>query len=435
MPRMTRTRIAFISLMICALCVLGTFRVHAETAEELQAKIDTQNSEVAKLEQEIAQYTKQLADIASQSKSLSGDIKSLDIAKKKLLTDIKITQDKIKAKNLVIKDLELEIGDKSEAIDTSKSAIEFGIKSINEEEHKNILESILSEGTISDSWKKIDALLSIRQALSTHIEILAKTKAALETSKATENKVRKDLLVLTGKLGDQKQIVDQNKKEKSQLLTETKNKESNYQTLLRQKKARMDALQAEISSYEAKLKFILDPSKLPTGVAFGWPVQDVYITQMFGKTSASGRLYASGTHNGVDFKALPGTAILAMADGQVLGTGDTDITCKGASFGRWVFIKYNNGLSSTYGHLSLIKANEGDMVKRGDIVGYSGNTGYSTGPHLHVSVYASTAVNVSEMPSKTCNGRIYRLPFAAMNAYLDPIKYLPPLNGKVPAVR
>ncbi len=71
-----------------------------------------------------------------------------------------------------------------------------------------------------------------------------------------------------------------------------------------------------------------------------------------------------------------------MADGVVGGVGDTDVQCKGASFGKFVFIKYNNGLASTFGHLSLIKASKGQVVSRGDVVGYSGSTGYSTGTYL-----------------------------------------------------
>ncbi|MBP6908661.1 MAG: M23 family metallopeptidase, partial [Candidatus Pacebacteria bacterium] len=114
--------------------------------------------------------------------------------------------------------------------------------------------------------------------------------------------------------------------------------------------------------------------------------------------------------------------------GTVLGTGDTDIACKGASFGKWVFIKYDNGLSSTYGHLSVISAKNGDRVEAGDVVGLSGNTGSSTGPHLHVAVYASEGVNVATVPSKSCGGKVFTQPIAALSAYLDPALYLPPIT-------
>jgi murein DD-endopeptidase MepM/ murein hydrolase activator NlpD len=89
-------------------------------------------------------------------------------------------------------------------------------------------------------------------------------------------------------------------------------------------------------------------------------------------------------------------------------------------------MEHNNGLSSTYGHLSLIKVSRGQKIKKGDIVGYSGNTGYSTGPHLHVSVYVGSAVEVKTIPSKSCPGKTLTQPIAPTNAYLDPMKYLPP---------
>jgi murein DD-endopeptidase MepM/ murein hydrolase activator NlpD len=118
-----------------------------------------------------------------------------------------------------------------------------------------------------------------------------------------------------------------------------------------------------------------------------------------------------------------GTPIYAVADGVVEGVGDTDKTCPKASFGKWVFIRHTNGLATAYGHLSLIKATEGQKVKAGDLIAYSGNTGHSTGPHLHLTVYASNGV--AERASASCKGKNYRMPIAPTNAYLDPLLYLP----------
>ncbi len=241
---------------------------------------------------------------------------------------------------------------------------------------------------------------------------------------------KNELLDLKSELADQKKIVEQNTKEKNKLLSQTKNNEANYQKLLKTRIAQKDAIEKELRDYESQLKYVLDPSKLPNAGVFSWPLDYVLVTQQFGKTVDSKRLYTSGSHGGVDFRAAVGTPVKSMGNGVVAGVGDTDTQCPGASFGKFVFIKYDNGLSSAFGHLSLIKANVGDKVLRGTIVAYSGNTGYSTGPHLHVSVYAPDSAEVKSLPSKSCPGKVLTQPIAATNAYLDPLYFLPPNYAK-----
>ena len=158
---------------------------------------------------------------------------------------------------------------------------------------------------------------------------------------------------------------------------------------------------------------------------FIWPLDNVRITQLFGVTADSKRLYKSGSHSGIDFGAKVGTPIKAVADGVVAGFGDTDLTCKGASFGRWILVKFDNGLASTYAHLSVISVVDNQRVKAGDIIGYSGNTGYSTGPHLHMTVYDASVVSAQTRPSISCGGKIYKMPIAPVGAYLDPRVYFP----------
>ena len=155
------------------------------------------------------------------------------------------------------------------------------------------------------------------------------------------------------------------------------------------------------------------------------------ITQRFGKTVDAKRLYVTGSHSGVDFRATIGTPVYAVADGTVQGVGNTDLTCPRASFGKWVFIVHNNGLATAYGHLSLIKAHQGEVVKAGDLIGYSGKTGHATGPHLHITVFAANGINgeegarVAERPSAACKGKNYTMPIAPTSAYLDPLLYFP----------
>ena len=265
--------------------------------------------------------------------------------------------------------------------------------------------------------------------LSDQIDELKSVKIELEDNKNEAELAKKKLVALKSELGDQKKINDQNTAEKNQLLKDTKNKESNYSKILADAVARKNALDVEVRNYESQLKFILDPRSLPSAGALSWPLSNIYITQLFGSTVDAKRLYTSGSHNGVDFAASLGTPVKSVASGVVLGTGDTDITCPRASYGKWVLVKHSNGLASLYGHLSLIKASKGDTVANGQLLGYSGNTGYSTGPHLHLTIIASSAAEIKSLPSKACNGKTYTMPVAPINAYLDPMIYLPRYKG------
>ena len=190
-------------------------------------------------------------------------------------------------------------------------------------------------------------------------------------------------------------------------------------------------MEAEMLDVESRLKVIVDSTKLPKygkGV-LKYPVAMPNITQYFGNTpfaSQNPQVYNGAGHNGIDFGVKSGTPLLAAAAGTVLGTGNTDTACSGVSYGKWVLIKHGNGLTTLYAHLSVIQVSQGQTVASGEKIGLSGNTGYSTGPHLHFTVLASDAVHISgptEYKSKVC-GTYMILPLSPRNGYLNPLSYL-----------
>jgi len=416
----------FIEILAITLFIIPFVFSYAQTVSDLNTRIAEKNQDIMQLEREIAAYQTQLDDLGKQKNSLSSSIAALDLTRKKLIADISLTQKKIDKTNLKIQNLSSQINTKEKSISVNSDAIKSEIRQVNEMELSSMMEIILSEKDFSFVWNDIENMATINSRIREHIIALREVKGELEDTRTETLDAKKELSDFKSELADQKKIVDQNTAEKKKLLAQTKNNEVNYQKLLKDRLTQKDAFEKELRDYESQLKYILDPSTLPSGGVLSWPLNSILITQVFGKTEAGKRLYANGTHNGVDFRASVGTPVKAMADGVVAGRGDTDTQCAGVSFGRFVLVKYNNGLASTYGHLSLIKANTGDKVARGDVVGYSGNTGYSTGPHLHVSLYAKNAVEVKTLPSKSCPGRILTQPIAPINAYLDPLFYLPP---------
>jgi len=96
----------------------------------------------------------------------------------------------------------------------------------------------------------------------------------------------------------------------------------------------------------------------------------------------------SRMHKGMDFRAGYGTPILAAADGRVSAAG------WGGGYGKIVRLSHAGGLSSVYGHMSRIVARSGTSVKQGQVIGYVGSTGLSTGPHLHYELHrGGVAIN------------------------------------------
>jgi len=342
--------------------------------------------------------------------------------------DIKKTKTQIDVANLAIKKLGINIQASTDKVSHYQSIISEELKNIQYSEDSSLIVNLLSQRNISDVLMEIDNLRTLNEELKKQIDTLGTEKKVLVQNKTQKEETKKELTTLQIELTGKKKVVEANTQEQSQILKETKSQEKIYQDLVKQRQAQKLALEKELFDYESTLKYTLNPALIPKpslAAMLSWPLDKVTITQLFGKTSASARLYVSGTHNGVDFGAKLGTPAKATASGVIIGAGDTDLTCKGASFGRWVLIKHDNGLATIYGHLSVIGVKEGQKVAVGDIIGYTGNTGYSTGPHLHISVYDGNAVHVENRPSVSCGGKIYRMPIAPIAAYLDPMVYFP----------
>jgi len=120
--------------------------------------------------------------------------------------------------------------------------------------------------------------------------------------------------------------------------------------------------------------------RLSLGELFMYPVQGRYITSNYGmrKDPISGKL---AFHTGIDFRANTGTTVMAALDGTV------SVVAENWLYGKYIIISHDNGYKTLYGHLNSFSVKQGDKVARGKKIGESGNTGYSTGAHLHFTIY------------------------------------------------
>ena len=419
----------FFYLVVISMCMQNT-QVFANTAvQSIQEQIANTNSQIQALDREIAQYQSQISQTTQKSNTLANIIKELTITRNKLLAEKKQIEKKITNTGFVITALNNDIKEEEGVVRNSQKSLAQMIKDLHRRDQTVLIEQLLSQENMSEASREYNDIISFNAEIKKLIISTQESVVTLESSKEKKEGEKKNLTTLQKNLTQKELAVVLAKKEKDTILKETKNTEAGYKKLLAEREKKRDEFEKALENYESQLKFILNPKSLPkegSGV-LSWPLDAVFVTQLFGKTISARRLYTSGSHSGVDFRASVGTPVKSMANGTVAGVGDTDIYCRGASFGKWVFIKYDNGLSSTYGHLSAIQAKAGQRVSTGDVVGLSGNTGHSTGPHLHVTVYASEGADVKTVPSLSCAGKTFIMPIAATKAYLDPMLYLPKL--------
>lgn len=415
--------LSILSLLACSTYIQAA---DESTIEELRRNIEAKNAQVSAINAEIKLLDSQIQTTSAQGQSLKGAISTLETSRAKLLKEIEATQGKVSSANLTIEQLGFEINNNQKKIDNSRLALADAIRNMNRAEDVSLAEAVLSNNNVSDVWNEIEMLSRFQLGVRQNMAEVEELKQQLTQKKAENEKQKQNLLGFKNELEDKKKIVDINKTEKAKLLSETQSKEAEYKKQIQEKKRLADAFLSEINSYEQQLKLIIDPTSYPssgTGI-LKWPVDNVYVTQNFGDTAFSRtNAYNGKGHNGIDFRASVGTNIKSALSGTIEGIGNTDTVPGCYSYGKWILVRHDNGLSTLYAHLSLIKVTVGQRVSTGEVIGYSGNTGYSTGPHLHFGVYASQGVKIVKYENSiNCKNAI--IPAADIRAYLNPLLYL-----------
>lgn len=167
-------------------------------------------------------------------------------------------------------------------------------------------------------------------------------------------------------------------------------------------------MQAQVGTGLAMVNHALPAGKTISGLKLAWPMVagSFTITQGFGPTSFA--LEPSlgpykHFHTGVDLAASPGNPVFSAADGVVVAVG------RGAfGYGTYVVVAHGGGVATLYGHLRGTNASVGQQVRRGQLIGLEGSTGYSTGPHLHFELRVFDQVTdpmpYLPIPGTTLNG-------------------------------
>ncbi len=365
--------------------------VNAGILDDLKQQIKEREQEIKQLEEQAAAYKQDLTETQKKKNTLQNQLATIEARIRKLRADINVTSVKISTAKLQIEGLTLEIYEKTKEIEGHKENIAGIIRTIYEYDKISLLELILENEKFSDFLSQVQYIELLQKNIQKDLESLKALKSILEEQKTEVEAKKNDLEVYNAQLYSQKQIEDGQKSQKDSLLWQTKGQEKKYQQLLTSVEEKQQQIREEIFEAEERLRLTLDPESIPkprSGV-FSWPNEGL-LTQYYGYTPYSKKLYKSGFHNGIDIAAGYGAPIRAARDGTIRAMGNTDKYCPRGAYGRWIAIEHDNNLTTFYSHLSAYgKYGIGDTVKEGTIIGYEGSTGYSTGSHLHFGVYAS----------------------------------------------
>ena len=386
---------AFLAVLtLLTLAAAGSVRpaYAAKTAAELEEE-QRKAAQIAALEQKKKEQQEKLKDLEKQiaeAKAKKEDVmvtkKLLDQRNQLLLEQIDDTQNQIDDAAAQIARYEL----------LEQEQYELFCQQVRSEEERGSLSylSVLFKATsMADLLNRMEFVNEVAEYNKTLIAAMKETRENIKAEK-TEMEAKE------AKLGEQQDELQGKLDETTKLMNEY----AADQKALEQMHAAEEKAADEIDAQIARL--IADSDVVPGSEGFIWPVStSKMISSPIGSRVAPGG-FGSTNHKGVDICNVGYTSsVYATKSGRVLLTNSSGW---GGGYGNYVVIDHGGGLTTLYAHMSVVKVSPGDTVSQGTVIGVTGNTGASTGPHLHYEVRTTTIVSGT-----------------SVTVYQNPLNYLP----------
>ncbi len=418
----------------------GSGDVLDEEVKTLRQQIEEKNSELKSLEEQRLELEKKLKETGEKKSSIQQELNSIAWRIDQLEVSIRSNSLTIEKLRLERESLGEDIKGIEEDIRNKKDTAGRLLVELQQKDSENFLVIFLKNNTLSESVSEIQSIMTLGDNLTKSANELRDLQTEL-IKKSNQVKTKEQNMEVEQKTLENRQyLVTEQKEQKQYLLAQTKSQEQEYEERI----AEVEKQQMEISdimtAIEERLRLTLDPSLLPVkrpGL-LSFPVKsDSCITQYYGYTEFAKQAYGTKFHTGLDFRAPLGDPVFAAADGKVAVVEDNDKNAwRKYQYGKYIILEHDNNLSTLYAHLSRQVIREGQTVAQGDIIGYSGNTGYSFGAHLHFGVYPTPVSgwrrSYSEEKARE-NGGLIEIPPAAglvpVGATIDPFDYLPSMKS------
>ena len=389
-----------LSLVLALLLLLGALpvSVFAASSAEIQKELDSLKAENKEIQRQIdgiqSQYDaaySDMADVVAQKEAIDQEITLLN-------SKIETTNAQIAAYSQLIADTQDELDSADEALRALSYEHRERIRVMEEQGNLTYWQVIFQANSFTDLLDRITMVEEINAADRRRIEqmriasdIVTATQMNLETEK-------QDLEAVRIHLAEDAALLAQRREASDQLLVELEKKAEEFQILLAESEVLQEELMQEIAAKEAELKEAKYDEELkrlamkgenpPSNATWITPVTGARLTSPFGQRLHP-VLKVYRMHNGIDLAIAQGTPIYATRAGKVTRTA-----YQAGGAGNYVSINHLDGFASIYMHMTHYVVKEGQTVSAGQLIGYVGSTGISTGPHLHFGVsYAGTYVN------------------------------------------
>lgn len=383
-----------LSLILAMSFSLASFSLAQEAGrvDDLEAKLSQLKNERQALEKQIQALESKLHKTQVQAQSLQQHIQALNYQISTLEIKIKKTNNQIQASRLIVQELDQDIARTTQAIHQQLTNLQEVLRALYLVQQVSPLELLLTSANFGEFFQNKQYLTTLQLRLSHLLRQLKTRRLDLQQAQASRQQQLSQLIIFQEQLDAQQLALEQQRRLKQNVLQQTKGEERRYQQFLSQleaKKAQVLAeirkLEQEISRRQSFLKFSQASQVPPPGTKlFINPLdKQGVLTQGYGMTYFAKRgIYGGAPHNGIDLAAGAGTPIKAAAPGLIFASGYNE------AWGNWVALQHPSGLVTLYAHMlkpTLLRV--GEHVNQGRVIGYVGSTGFSTGAHLHFSLY------------------------------------------------
>ncbi|MGM0365329.1 MAG: murein hydrolase activator EnvC family protein [Actinomycetota bacterium] len=365
--------IAIILLTISIVTYLPPSKLHAQNLEQdleqIQKEREETQEKIKEVKKQEQEYTQQVEVVEEQ---LLGALSQLDELNMKLgeaKTQIDKTTIELVLKEQELKDIEKELESKVQVLNDR-------VASIYKNRNINILEILLKAENFIEFISRLKLMNTLAEKDTDII-------TGIKDKKQATLSVKKSILDLREKQREHKQEVESLVSQAEAKKSEIEGIYNEKNTLLSETRANKDALirmERQLEQKESEVKRILESYRYGSapGGRLAWPVAG-RLTSGFGY-----RVHPIfGTrrfHSGIDIAAPHGTQVKAADGGQIVQAGYF------GGYGYSIMVYHGGGYATWYAHLSSFNVSTGQMVERGQVIGYVGSTGWTTGPHLHFEV-------------------------------------------------